>query len=298
VTATKPFFSDGDVVDIGYRNVRAAEVDQLRWAREQCEALWDIYEPYADAEFLIEVRSNFDARFWEMYLTTFLIKEGYEAICPKPGPDVGFDFNGRRIWIEATSPTRGAPGTMEQVPEVEHDGMMRSVPNERMVLRYLNSISEKYRRQYVSWLDNNIVSPRDAFVIAINPRRLRFDNHDTDPPRILQAGFMVGSPYMAIDRGTSKTVEAGYQFRDAITKASGSSVAAGVFENGEYCGLSGLLCSRVDAANQPGEMGGDFQLVPNPHAKVALPRDLRFKGIYYRIVRKGSGYTAYPERCG
>jgi hypothetical protein len=82
--ATKPFFSDGDVVDIGYRNVRAAEVDHLRWAREQCEALWEIYEPYADAEFLIEVRRNFDARFWEMYLTTFLIKEGYKVICPCP----------------------------------------------------------------------------------------------------------------------------------------------------------------------------------------------------------------------
>src|ERR1700679_31611 len=101
--AAQPFFSDGDVVDIGYRNVRAAKVDQLRWAREQCEALWEIYEPYADAEFLIEVSSNFDARFWEMYLTTFLIKEGYKVICPKPGPDAGFDFNGRRIWIKQTS---------------------------------------------------------------------------------------------------------------------------------------------------------------------------------------------------
>jgi hypothetical protein len=233
-----------------------------------------------------------------MYLTTFLIKAGHDVICPKPGPDVGFDFKGRRIWLEATSPTRGASGTPDQVPEVQHDGVMRNVPNERIVLRYLNSISDKYQRQYVSWLDNDIVSPRDAFVIAINPRRLRFDNHDSDPPRILQAGFMVGGPYMAIDSRTAKVVETGYQFRSAIAKASGSLVGAGVFEDGEYCGLSGLLCSRVDAANQPQEMGGDFQLVPNPHAKVALPRDLRFKGIYYRIAREGNGYTAYPEHSG
>ena len=294
--AKKPFFSEGDVTDIGYGNVRAAEVDHLRWAREQCEALWEIYEPYADAEFLTEVRSNFDARYWEMYLTTYLIKEGHAVCCPKPGPDVGFDFKGRRIWIEATSPTRGASGTQDQVPEIKHDGVMRSVPNEKMVLRYLNSISEK-QRQYVSWLDNNIVSPRDAFVMAINPRRLRVDNHDTDPPRILQAGFMVGSPYIAIDPNTSKAVESGYQFREAIAKASGSAVATGVFEDGQYCGLSGLLCSRVDAANHPVEMGADFQLAPNPHAKVALPRDLRFKGVYYRIARERGGYTAYPERA-
>jgi hypothetical protein len=292
----KPFFSDGDVIDIGYRNVRDADDGHLRWAREECEALWEIYEPYADPEFLVEVTSNLDARYWEMYLTVFLIKEGHKVVCPKPGPDVGFDFKGRRIWIEATSPTVGADGTPDKVPEMKFDGVMRSVPNEQMILRYLNSISEKYQRQYVSWIDNKIVSPRDAFIIAINPRRLRNDIVDTDPPRILQVGFMVGNPYMAIDRKTAETVETGYQFRNAIAKKSGSTVSTGVFENGEYCGLSGLLCSRVDAANHPEDMGQDFQLVPNPHAKVQLPKSLRLKGTYYRIARETGGYTAHPER--
>ena len=63
-----------------------------------------------------ELRSNFDVRYWEMYLTTFLIREGYEVCCPRPGPDVGIKFKDRRIWFEATTPTRGAEGQADQVP--------------------------------------------------------------------------------------------------------------------------------------------------------------------------------------
>ena len=89
----------------------------MRAAREDCEALWETFEPHADEHFLTEIRNNFDVRYWEMYLTAYPIQDGYSVSCPKPGPDVGIVSSGRRIWFEATSPTRVAEGAADQVPE-------------------------------------------------------------------------------------------------------------------------------------------------------------------------------------
>ena len=44
----------------------------MRAAREDCEALWETFEPHADEHFLTEIRNNFDVRYWEMYLTAIL----------------------------------------------------------------------------------------------------------------------------------------------------------------------------------------------------------------------------------
>ena len=126
---------------------------------------------------------------------------------------------------------------------------MQDVPNEKMVLRYLNSISDKYHRQYSSWIKQEIVSSSDTFVIAINPRQLGFEVGDTKPPRILQAAFAIGSPYAVINPKTGSVIRTGYEFRDKIEKSSREPIPTGVFQQSEYSGLSGLLCSRIDVVN-------------------------------------------------
>lgn len=298
--AKSALFTDDVATDTSYINVRAATNAHTQKARQNCEELWEIYEPYADPEFRIEIRSNFDARYWEMYLTTFLMREGHEVSCPKPGPDVGIRYNGCRIWFEATCPTRGADENPDQVPNVKvvrlgEEPVVQTTPNEKIVLRYLNSIAEK-QRQYTSWLENGVIAIEDAFVVAINPRRLRHDVADTDPPRILQAAYRVGSPYIALDPQTAKPVEVGYQFRDKIKRYAGGEVSTGVFLLDEYAGLSGLLCSRIDVVNQPTEMGADFQLVENRRARAPLPDMFRLKGTFFRIEKAAEGYTAIPEK--
>jgi hypothetical protein len=295
----EPLFTDDEAQDTSYCNVRAARNDYTRRARKNCELLWKSYERYADREFRIEIRSNFDARYWEMYLTTYLINDGFKVTCPKPGPDVGVIFARRRIWFEATSPTRGADDAADQVPALKavrlgEEPVVQDVPNEKMVLRYLNSIAEK-QKQHASWLAQGIVSPEDAFIIAINPRRLGHEVADTHPPRILQAAFPLGNPYVAIDPNTAKPVETGYQFRDAIDKASGAAVSTGIFLLKEYAPVSGLLCSRVDVVNQPTDVGSDFQLVPNPKATVPLPTEFRLKGTYFLIERAKDSFTVTPQ---
>lgn len=281
-------FSDDPATDLGYINTRAPDNDRARACRAQCEAMWERFEPYADPEFATEFRSAFHARYWEMYLTVTLMDLGFEVTCPKPGPDVGIIFDDRRIWFEATSPDRGQDGSPDQVP-LPVEGTAYEVPNEKMILRYLNSIASK-KAQHDNWIAKGVVTKDDAFVVAINPRGLGHDLADTVPPRILQAAFTVGNQYVTIDRETLKQVDGGFHFRDQIAKASGAPVSTGVFQSADYACLSGLLCSRVDVANQPETLGGDFQLLPNPNAAVPLPDKFRLHGTYFKVDRSGDGY--------
>jgi hypothetical protein len=106
----------------------------------------------------------------------------------------------------------------------------------------------------------------------------------------------VGNQFVVIDTKTMRQVDGGYQFRDTIKKATGAAVTTGVFQQEVYAAISGLLCSRIDVANQPQEMGKDFQLVPNPHATVMWPQDFRLPGTFFRVDQKGDGYNVTAEK--
>ena len=302
----KPLFTNDEASSAGYRNIRDAKNGPLYSARLRCEYYWVFFEPYADKEFLKELREKFDARYWEMHLTASLILNGYEVTCPKPGPDVGIVYRGQRVWFEAVSPTPGDPSKPDYVAAPTL-GEVYEVPNEKMVLRYLNSISEKYERQYASWLEKGCVSKSDAFVVALNPRLIPFESADMHPPRILQAAYTLGPQYLTVDHTTAQVVGSGYHFRGSIKKTSneqdaggspkpGAEVSTGVFQDRQHNGLSGLLCSRVDAVNHRGELDGDYQLAPNPHADVPLPATFRLRGIYYAVEQGGDGYNVTPQK--
>ena len=294
-TAT-PLFTDDEATDPGYRNIRDAKKGPLDFARWHCQYLWRVFERHADKEFLIELRKTFDARYWEMYLTTSLIFAGYSVTCPKPGPDVGILYEGQRIWFEATSPTRGAPGKPDSVGEAVNG----KVPEDKIILRYLNSISTKYEEQYANWLKQGIVSDKDAFVLAINPWAIPFDHTDGNPPRILRAGYTLGDPWVEVDPTAMKAVGSGYNFSSFIKKTpkntgeDGEKIPKGVFQLEQYRGLSALLCSRAEVANRPDKMGSDFQLAPNPHAAVPLPKGFRLRGVYFDVKEVESGYKVTP----
>lgn len=290
----RPFFSDGPSGK-AYANVMAASNEWTKRARRLCEDLWEEFEPYADRDFLGEVRVKFDERFWEMDLTVTLICLGFQVTCPKPGPDIGIVVDGLRIWFEAVSPSRGADGSPDQVPEERNDGTVQSVPNAQLVLRYLNSISEKFERQYRNWLQIGAVAKEDAFVIALNPRRLGFEYADTIPPRILQAAFPVGHAFISFSRDTLRPTQRGFEIRTALAKASGTLVDTGVFLHEGYEALSGLLVSRVDVINRPEGMGQDFQLLPNPVAAVPLPPTFRLPGTYFAVSATEDGYNVQPQ---
>jgi hypothetical protein len=118
---------DGPASDPAYINIRDANGRILRSARSHCVYLWILYQHHADKQFRTELKSSFDPRYWEMYLTMSLIFAGYEVTCPKPGPDVGIMHGGCRVWFEATTPTRGDLDNPDQVPELREGELQVSL---------------------------------------------------------------------------------------------------------------------------------------------------------------------------
>ncbi|MCS3725776.1 hypothetical protein [Bradyrhizobium betae] len=297
-----PLFTYSPASDPGYVNVRDASDGPLKSARWLCEYLWIIYQNHADEQFRTEFRSNFDQRFWEMYLTMTLIFSGYEVTCPNPGPDIGVIHRGRRIWFEATTPHKGAPTNPDRVP-TPAGGMLEDVPEDKLVLRHLSAVSAKCSEQHKAWLARGIIAKEDAYIVAINTRELGFHDPKADPPIILQTAYGIGKPFFEIDRQTGTVVAKKYEQRSHISRTpttlSTSSdktapskqkapVETGVFQDKQYAFLSGLVCSHVDAANCAGEMGSDFQVASNPNAEVLLPDDIRLRGNHYEGRRQGS----------
>ena len=81
-----PLFTPGEAADPSYCNLRRAESKYARAGKDFAQRLWRIYHPYADSHFLTEIRRDFHARFWEMYLTCALMegaRDNYKVSCPK-----------------------------------------------------------------------------------------------------------------------------------------------------------------------------------------------------------------------
>ena len=286
---------DGEGVDPVFESARRAEHERSAQARVHCEELWKIFEPYADEDFPNRIRTNFHSCYWEMHLATYFILKGADVLAPKPGPDIGIVWNGRKIWFECVCPTRGDEGTQDFVPPLVM-GKVYEIPNEKLVLRYLNSVHQKTLVQYPRWRENGAVAEGDAYVVAINPVLLQHEwGGDSIPPRLLLAAYPVGPPFVSFSRETLEVSEVGYRTRTGIKKASGSDVATGVFDNPDYRVLSGLLCSRVNVANNhPEYLGADFQLAPNPRAAVLLPDEFRLDGTYFQFAQSDEDYTVTP----
>src|SRR5437879_6188720 len=95
-------FGAGPATDPIFIHLRNPVHKEESIAKDFVERLWVVYEQYADPHFLTEIRRDFSARFWEMYLTCALLEKaaghGCSVSCPKPGPDILLELNGDRIW--------------------------------------------------------------------------------------------------------------------------------------------------------------------------------------------------------
>ena len=142
-----PLFTAAEASDPAYRNIR----DDVgnRAIRASCEHLWSSYYRDADEHFLTEIRRDFGARFWEMYLTCAFRKQAqalsYSVSCPKPGPDILLESASHRTWVEAVIVTDGDPGKADAPLQREPNG---GIPIDQIVLRYTHAIDAK-RRKYV-----------------------------------------------------------------------------------------------------------------------------------------------------
>jgi len=267
-------FSAGEAVDPTYMNLRDLKNAWNEPAREFAESLWDRFRSFADPHFLTEIRRDFHARFWEMYLTCALQelanRQGLILSCPKPGPDILLERDGSRVWVEAVVATNGTPGRPDSVVEPNRNDSGR-IPEEKLVLRYANAISEKYRK-YQGYLRGGIVHKNDAFVIAINGATLsyKWTQAENDVPRFLKAVYPLGVYQLLLDRPTGKIIGQQNEPRFNIVKASGANVATTSFLETRSRGICAILGSFADLMCHRQALGFDFEVAHNPNSRTPI----------------------------
>jgi hypothetical protein len=261
-----------------YRNLCCSTTPEAEAGKKFAEQLWSEYYPYADANFLTEIRHDFHARFWEMYLTCALLahreKKGYSLSCPKPktgGPDILLDRTGLRIWIEAVTATDGDPGKPDSIVAAT-PGQGYEVPDAKIILRYTNAIAEKHN-QYLRYRATGVVSDKDAYIVAVNGFPLFYRWADPEIPRVLKAVFPLGHLEMVFDRATTEVIETRHQRREAIPKTNQALVSTTMFLSEDYGGISAIIHSYANAC-MPCALGGDFLIAHNPLATCTIPLGL------------------------
>lgn len=292
----EPLFDNTVTADDPIYNYIRGESGQIaKDAKMFTELLWERYQPYADCNFGEQIRREFNARFWEMYLACTLMDKGYEITgkaSKNAGPDIRIEHKGNIIWIEATAPTSGNQSSSDRVPDlvITDPPTAQQVPDKQIILRYCAAIKEKYNNKYCRYLESGIISKEDFYIIAINGCRIRSSQTDFDPPRILRSVLPFGFRQVTLDTVSRKIISQGYQYRATISKASGSSVRTDIFTNPYYKHISAILFSNVHVFNSTRFMGDDFTIVHNPRAHL-LPDDFPNFGEQWKAELRGNEVT-------
>jgi type I restriction enzyme S subunit len=241
--------------------------------REFVESLWKLYAPYAEQHFRQRFADETQQRFWEMYLTCALLRQG-KAVVQHPhrrkgrfGPDVQVQDGKRVVWFEAVAAQHGI-GSRAVPRRVFPDGRRteaHSVPDDAMTLRYTAVMKAKCEK-YEKYL-NGPVASSDICVVGISGGELDYRYSEMMLPRILHAVLPIGRYAVTINTQTMEAVGEGHQFRAEI-----EGVETTFFADEKYAFISAVLFSYADICNKPEVWGNDFVIVHNPLAKNPLPR--------------------------
>lgn len=227
--------------------------------------LYSVYKPYADRNFLTEIKTNFHQRSWEMYLTCKLISKGFKISSANSGPDIKIDYNGKIIWIECVAPKKG--NGENSVPEIKY-GQLCDFPEKEILFRLKQSLEDKFIK-YQRYLDKNIVDKKDIFIIAINSGEL--EHLDGEIPLINKCLFSLG--YLTINIDPVKRIKSTPYFsrRENILKNNGSPVQMNFFEDKVHEGISGIIYTPSTVINEP-----KYVLINNPNAENPIPKLINF----------------------
>ncbi len=250
------------------------------------ESLWKQYEPYADRNFLEEFKLHFAQRGWELYFGVALLNHGFFLPPNKnEGPDFDLqNMNEQRLcWIEAIAIEKG--DGVDKVPEIVPNGLVVDVPTEKMTLRLSSGLNEKFQK-YLSYLEKNIVSDNEPYVIAID--RSELEHGDALLPNILKALFGIGNPALRMRIGgmPMENPESFWTHQPTIQKNNGQSISMHFFNDLAHAGISAVIYNINSVINSPRdskEMGENFFIVHNPLAKNPLPKGFFSFGTEYIV---------------
>ena len=186
-------------------------------ARQRCEAMWRLFEPLADPNFLERLPFEFHQRWFEMYVGAALVGADLNVRAPTPGrgPDFEVHTDGRRVYVEAVCATAGDPLHEGAMPEpvyrdAEGNAVCAQVPHDRITLRLAHSVRAKLNA-LDRYRNAGLVTPDDACVIAVNLREI--PHAWADAKEFVRAVYGVGNQYMVINPAAGEIVATGREHR-------------------------------------------------------------------------------------
>ena len=243
-----------------YVAARSGTRPDQKMARKNCEDLWRIYAPYADEHFLSEFPLQFHQRWFEMWLTVFLIRAGHHVTCPKPGPDVRIKLDGQVVWIEAVCATAGLEGKPDSVPKPVY-GQVSKTPMNAYALRVTNALRTK-AKAFKGYIAQGIVRADDLVVIAINVHEMGLGPHLRDVMKLALYGQ--GNLVLRFDRFTKEFVDTRHKAVKSISKISNTAlVGTQPFLDSSMRHVSAAWGFMGCAANSCSDIAADCIQSPN-----------------------------------
>jgi hypothetical protein len=288
----------GANIDEGYVNLCAAEHACEGEMRCAIDALWAVYEPYADPDFASGFARDPDGRFWEMRLGVWLLEGGKnllpaaERLIDGGQPDLCVLEEDGRVWIEAIAPQVGAAGpdqVVGPVPANENFGV-GVVPRRQAQLRTTSALFTKSEK-IKSYLQQGVIAAEDRRLVAISPCRfpLYVDEHPL--PLIMSSVFPLGDEYVTIDAQTGEVVNHGFEHSLHIERTDGKVVPRTAFLTEEFAHISGVAWSRYSIGGM-NRQERPLTLVHNPRAVVKMPTGWGVWDREFVITKAGGSWEA------
>lgn len=278
-------------------------------------ALIDLFSRYrdwglADRDFDTKLTNeeHYEASIWEMVLADHLNDLGHELSSNDEGPDVGFTYDGQKIWVEAVCPKpEGIPEHWLTIRSIEQPACLRAVPHNEMLLRWTSAIKEKKEkltgrvlnsgRRQPGYLEKETIGRNESYVIAVSSCRLGFGYdllHEgiSGLPYAVEAAFPVGPVEIVVDRETATVTEQRLTYRATIKKPNGAEVPTDSFFNPEYQGVSAILGTPAGINHACGRKA-PLALVHNPMAVNKLPVGILGADQEYVAIEVGDAYELY-----
>lgn len=291
------FDVDGTNLDLGFENLKAAELPIEQQLHTLLQEMWARYEPYADPDFRQGFARDVDGRFWEMYLGCTLLEAG-RSLLPaverqREGgqPDLCVVKDGRRIWIEAITPDAGAPGPdqiVRPVPINEGGGLV-AAPIRQAQLRTSGAFwtkAQKIRR----YIEQGVIAPDDTRIIAISASRFGVYVSEWPLPLIMTTLFPIGDAYITIDRETGDLLEEGFHAAPLIHRERNPIPRTALLDK-RFADISGVIWSRVALGNLSRQVR-PITYVHNPLAHIQLPTNWGVWDREFVTTRQGEGWQA------
>lgn len=214
--------------------------EQKKPTRKLVNSIWKDFRHYCpDRNFIIESRTRFNERIWELLVFGLLTKNGFKLEPVKDvGPDFMFYLDGKRIWVEAICPTQGDAG--DRVPDQEF-GQVMFYSDEPYIKRYLSALTEK-NKKIKKYIEKGIIESGDAVVIAVSGAHLpNADLNFNEAPVITKTVYPIGRTTFSVEIGSGKVTDNGHSARSFVSKSNGNTLDTVCFLTPEFENISGIL---------------------------------------------------------